>query len=55
MILTPFAHLLTMKNLIRVAFTALSLSTIPVAHSQTAPFHAPQQNYYQNSWTGISG
>jgi hypothetical protein len=43
------ARLFTTKTLIRAAFTALSLSSIGVAHSQPA-YHAPAHNYYQNNW-----
>ncbi len=42
-------HLFTTKTLIRAAFTALSLSSIGVAHSQTT-YHTPAHNYYQNNW-----
>jgi len=43
-------HILTMKTLIRAGFMALSLSSIAAAHSETAPFHAPAHNFYQNNW-----
>ena len=42
-------RLLTTKMLIRAAFTALSLGSIGVAHSQTT-YHAPAHNYYQTNW-----
>jgi hypothetical protein len=42
-------RLFTAKTLIRVAFTALSLSSIGVAHSETQ-YHTPSYNYYQNNW-----
>jgi len=45
-------HIFTTKNLIRVAFTALSLSSIGAAHSATGGYHPPQQNYHQNNWIG---
>jgi hypothetical protein len=47
-------RIFTVKNLIRVAFTALSLSSIGVAHSQSS-YQAPAQNYWQNNWTGGRG
>jgi hypothetical protein len=43
-------RLFTSKNLIRAAFTAVSLASIGVAHSATTSYHAPVQNYYQNNW-----
>ena len=45
-----FARIFTVKSLIRVAFTVVSLNSIGVAHSQPSPYHAPAQNYYQNNW-----
>jgi hypothetical protein len=45
-----FGRLFRVKTLIRAAFTALSLSSIGVAHSQPSPYHAPAQNYWQNNW-----
>jgi hypothetical protein len=42
-------HLFTTKTLIRAAFTALSLSSIGVAHSQTN-YRTPAHNYAQNNW-----
>jgi len=42
-------RLFTAKTLIRVAFTALSLSLIGVAHSETR-YQTPSHNYYQNNW-----
>jgi hypothetical protein len=44
-----FGHFFTVKILIRVAFTALSLNSIGIAHS-AAPYQAPAHNYYQNNW-----
>lgn len=44
-----FGSIVTAKMLIRVAFTALSLHSIGIAHSAT-PYHAPAHNYYQNNW-----
>jgi len=44
-----FGSIFTAKTLIRVAFTALSLHSIGIAHSAT-PYQAPTQNYYQNNW-----
>ena len=41
----------TAKTLIRVAFTAVSLSSIGIAHS-AKPYHPPAHNYYQNNWMG---
>ncbi len=41
---------LTMKTLIRVGFMALSISSIAAAHSETALYHAPAHNFYQNNW-----
>ena len=41
---------LTIKSLIRAGFMALSISSIAAAHSETAPFHAPAHNFYQNNW-----
>jgi hypothetical protein len=43
-----FARFLTVKILIRAAFTALSLSSIGAAHSQPSPYHALGQNYHQS-------
>ncbi|MGD0110012.1 MAG: hypothetical protein ABSC06_39250 [Rhodopila sp.] len=43
-------HVLTMKTLIRAGFMALSLGSISAAYSETAPFHAPAHNFYQNNW-----
>jgi hypothetical protein len=45
-----FGRVFTIKTLIRIAFTALSLNSIGVAHSQSWSYHAPAQNYYQNGW-----
>jgi hypothetical protein len=45
-----FARVFTVKSLIRVAFTVLSLNSIGIAHSQATRYHAPAQNYYQNNW-----
>jgi hypothetical protein len=45
-----FGSILTVKMLIRVAFTAISLSSIAIANSAT-PYHAPAYDYYQNNWT----
>ncbi len=42
-------RLFTVKTLIRVASTALSLNSIAIAHSQPA-YQAPAHNYYQNNW-----
>jgi hypothetical protein len=39
-----------MKTLIRAGFMALSISSIAAAHSETAPFHGPFRNFYQNNW-----
>jgi hypothetical protein len=44
-----FGRVFTIKTLIRVAFTALSLSSIEAAHSQWS-YHGPAQNSYQNGW-----
>jgi hypothetical protein len=44
-----FGRLFTVKTLIRVAFTVLSLNSIGIAHSAT-PYQAPTHNYYQNNW-----
>jgi hypothetical protein len=44
------ADVLTVKTLIRAGFMALSLSSIAAAHSETAPFHTPAHNFYQNDW-----
>jgi hypothetical protein len=44
-----FGRLFTVKTLIRVAFTVLSLNAIGIAHSAT-PYRAPAHNYYQNNW-----
>jgi hypothetical protein len=44
-----FGRFFTVKTLIRVAFTALSLNSIGVAHS-AVPYQAPAHNYYQNNW-----
>ena len=49
-----FGRVFTAKTLIRVAFTALSLSSIGVAHSQTS-YQAPAHNYYQNNWIAGGG
>jgi hypothetical protein len=46
----PFRYIFTTRNLIRVAFTALSLSSIGAAHSAPTGYHPPQQNYQQNNW-----
>jgi hypothetical protein len=44
-----FGSIFTMKMLIRVAFTAISLSSVAAANS-AMPYHAPTYNYYQNNW-----
>jgi hypothetical protein len=44
--------LLTTKTLIRVAFAALSIASIGVAHSSPQPYQPPAQNYHQNNWIG---
>ena len=44
-----FWRFFTIKTLIRAAFTALSLSSIGVAHSQPSPFHAPAHSDYHNN------
>ena len=51
----PFARFFTVKTLIRAAFTALSLNSIGVAHSQPSPYHPPAQNYWQNNWASDGG
>jgi hypothetical protein len=45
-----FGPLLTVKTLVRVAFFALSVSSIGVAKSQPSSYHTPAHNYYQNNW-----
>jgi hypothetical protein len=45
-----FRRLVTVKTLIRVAFTAISVASIGVAHSAPA-YHHPPQNDYQNNWS----
>ena len=47
-------RLFTVKTLIRAAFTVLSLSSIGIAHSQSA-YHAPAHNYHQNNWMAGGG
>ncbi len=43
-------RVLTIKTLIRVAFTAVSLASIGVAHSETKQYHHAAQNDHQNQW-----
>jgi hypothetical protein len=43
-----------MKTLIRAAFTVLSLG-VAAAHGQTAAYHTPAHNYYQNNWMAGGG
>jgi hypothetical protein len=45
-----FGRFFTVKTLIRVAYTVVSLNSIGVAHSEPWTYHAPAQNYYQNNW-----
>lgn len=40
----------TVKILIRAAFTALSLAAMSVAYAQTTQYRTPVHNYYQNNW-----
>jgi hypothetical protein len=40
-----------MKTLIRAAFAIVSLG-ITVANGQSAHYHTPASNYYQNNWMG---
>ena len=44
-----FERFFSVNTLIRVAFIALSLNSIGIAHS-AAPYHTPAHNYYQNNW-----
>jgi hypothetical protein len=46
-----FGRVFTVRNLIRLAFTVVSLNAMGVAHSQTTKYQPPAQNYYQNSWS----
>ena len=48
-------RLFTVKILNRAAFTVLSLSSIAVAHSQSAPYHTPTHNFHQNNWMAGGG
>ena len=48
-------RLFTVKTLIRAAFTVLSLGSIGVAHSQSAPYHTPSHNFQQNNWMAGGG
>jgi hypothetical protein len=44
-----FGRFFTVKTLIRVALTTLTLNSIGTAHS-AAPYQTPAHNYYQNNW-----
>ena len=50
-----FGRFFTVKTLIRAAFTAMSVSSIGVAHSQPSSYQAAGQSYYQNDWMGEGG
>jgi hypothetical protein len=52
MIHAIFGRVFTVKTLIRAGLTALSLSSIAVAHSEPRQYQAPAHNFYQNNWMG---
>ncbi len=47
-------RVLTIKTLIRVAFTAISLSSIGAAHSETKQYHHAAKNDHQNQWFSVN-
>jgi hypothetical protein len=51
--MTRIKRFVTVKTLIRAAFTAMSIASIGAAHSEQ--YHAPAHNFYQNNWMAGGG